>query len=215
MRRLGREECCRRDATPCSLRARNLARTHARTQVCNSVPLFTRILFSIDPLCARTGIRSWLPALLGLFIRLPVTATLFKAPQDFCPGSIPPSSFPTLVSFAPLSLFASLSLYPKSGLPPLSASLDGTPRLFWSSIDGQPDARQQGRLYVLPRLSVARLPRRFPIYFRILPLATRRDVTRPGLCALAMQYDQIEAPISCHGFRYARVFVALEHVCVP
>lgn len=30
-------------------------------------------------------------------------------------------------------------------------------------------------MYVLPRLSVARLPRRFPIYFRISPRAMRRD----------------------------------------
>lgn len=100
----------------------------------------------------------------------------------------PPSSFPTLVSFVPLTLFAFLSLYPKSGFlllsfPSLSPSLRFSPPSL-IVYRRRPDARQQGRLYVLLRLSVARLPRRFPIYFRILPLATRRDVTRPG-CALS------------------------------
>jgi len=158
-------------------------RVHARTQTLNSAPLFTRIPFSIDPLCARSGgssvLRSWLPALLGLFIRLPVAATLFKAPQDSCPGSILHLSFPTLVSSALLSLSFFILEMALSLLLSFCLSRFSSPS-FPIVYRRQPDARQQGRLYVLPRLSVARLPC-FPIYFRILLLATRCDATR--LCA--------------------------------
>lgn len=107
--KVGARRCISPKQIHVQTRARACTRAHKRTY--NGAPLFTRIPFSIDPLCARSGIvRSWLPALLGLFIRLPVAATLFKASQDSCPGFHPPPSFPILVSFAllPFSLSSSL-----------------------------------------------------------------------------------------------------------
>lgn len=82
------------------------------------------------------------------------------------------------------SLLRFLSLFVLSPMP--------LPILFLQ----QPDARQQGRLYVLPSLSVARLARRFSIYFRISPRATRCN---PAPRALS-QCNTIKSklPTSCH-----------------
>lgn len=130
------------------------------------------------------------------------SATLFKAPQDSCPGSILHRLsllWSRLLSFlsSPLAFFI-LKREREKVFSLMLLTLSQFSPSFPIVYRRQPDARQQGRLYVLPRLSVARLPRRFPIYFRILPLATRRDVTRPG-CALSQcNTNQIEAPISCH-----------------
>jgi len=111
----GRERGCTDHlARRSSAYTRRYARVHAHKHVSNA-PLFTRIPFSIDPLCAKSGIvRSWLPALLGLFIRLPVAATLFKASQDSCPAFILHRLslfWSRLLSSLSLSLSLSLSIY--------------------------------------------------------------------------------------------------------
>jgi len=155
----------------------------------NAAPLFTRIPFSIDPLCARSGVVRWsrFPSLLGLFIRLPVTTVLFKAPPDFSsslPLSFSPSSpplSPVDPTFVFLSILVHLSCFQKLfPLAPLRSSpfflFSLPPTLFLQ----QPDARQ-GRLYVLPSLSVARLACRFSIYFRISPRATRCNLPSRSL----------------------------------
>lgn len=115
--------------------------THKRSDRVTLPPLFTRIPFTIDPLCTRLRVvGSPFPSLLGLFIRLP--RSYRRAFQ-----SSPRHSSPSF-----------LRLFPVLLAPFLRAC-----QLHFLSLSPQQlDARQQGRLYVLPRLSAARLPRFFP-----------------------------------------------------
>lgn len=134
--------------------------THACacTQVCNSAPLFTRIPFSIDPLCARSGIVWFCLAAgaSGIVYKTSGGCHAFQSSSGLlCPGSIL-HSFPTLVLFA-----RSLSLPsppPKDSLQllfALSVSL-GSLRLFRSSIDGNPMPDNKGGcMYYLACLSHA------------------------------------------------------------
>lgn len=133
-------------------------------------------------------VQSWFPSLPGLFIRLPVAATLFKAPQDFCPVSTLShlslilhlfSLRPRSLSLSFSSIFVSLSrldLALASFSLALLLFLRPLRHLFRSSFSGNPMPDNKGDcMYYLACLSHACLRRRFPIYFRISPRATRRD----------------------------------------
>lgn len=103
------EKRAKSDEKPTKDRASLQAHTNAR---CNAARLFTRIPFTIDPLWARPGVvRSPFPSLLGLFIRLPVAAALFKAHPNPSPLfllflSIHRSLFSPFAAFVYLSLLA-------------------------------------------------------------------------------------------------------------
>lgn len=150
--------CGRENADAHLVRAHTRACMHAHKHV-TSPSLFTRIPFSIDPLCTRSGssvVRSWLPALLGLFIRLPMAATLFKAPQDSCPSTAFSYFGPVCSPFS-LCLF-SLSLSLIFYALPLAPSifLGSLLRLFRWSIDGNPTPDNKGDcMYYLACLSHA------------------------------------------------------------
>lgn len=70
-------------------------------RACYVASLFTRIPFTIDPLCTRLGVvRFPFPSLLGLFIRLPLAAALFKAqPYRSSFSFLPDPQFPLFPSF--------------------------------------------------------------------------------------------------------------------